>query len=181
MSEPFGVWNAKTESIVYVDPPKLRMNLLTRDTPLGEVPPEWSREVEWRVHRPYGWGNCWFIWSRTRGKQHYDAELNGEPTTWPENPMCSVQVWNRNALRWESKSVRIRPWIANIFYEWDSKEPLVQLNGYRTGSGKEVILPARSDWEVAMVCGNDACINPAHFRFEQSRRVDSSARWRRRK
>lgn len=180
MSESFGVWDKGTGSIVYVDPPKLKRNLLSRDTLLSEVPAEWLREVEWRVHRPYGWGNCWFIWSRGHGKQNYDPEMGGEPDTWPSNPMFNVMVWNRGDAKWESKLVRVRPWLAEIFFEWDPKEPLVQFNGYRSKQGKEIILPARSDWEVGLACGNDACINPAHFKFEQSKRVQTSARWRRR-
>lgn len=71
---------------------------------------------------------------------------------------------------WQNRVVRARPWIAQIFYEWDGLEDPASgfVEGFtRSDTGIRVTFEhPRSHWQVTMACKDDRCINPAHMTFQ---------------
>lgn len=136
-------------------------------TPLSEVPLEWLAEIEWRVARPLGWNDHWYITPRDRkNEQTRDAAMQ---TTWQENPRIRVKEYVEGK-GWRSKQVRARLYIAEMFFEWDGIEDPAHghVSGYKHPKyGKNVVIEKpRSHWECSMTCGDPRCINPMHIGFK---------------
>lgn len=138
---------------------------------MGEVPAEWMEEVEWRINRPFGWNACWYLGVRRMAK---GLAMLEDHRPYPKNPEMSVKILLPKK-GWVSKVVKARPFIAQIFFEWDGIESWGQnyVSGYlhhrpnKHGVYKRVQQEKpRSHWEIKMTCGDDACINPQHFKFE---------------
>lgn len=167
MSQLIGVWSEREQKLLWSRPPKLKRNLIGAHTPLSEVPPEWLAEIEWRVSRPLGFDGCWFMTTRqrprsvrTKGDQQFEFK---------ENPLIRVMVFYERQ-GWKNEVVRARPWIAEIFYEWDGLEDPSAgfVEGFtREDTGTRVHFEhPRSHWQVKMACKDTRCINPAHMTFQ---------------
>lgn len=169
MSDVIGVWSEREQRLLLSHPPKLKRNLIGSHTPLGEVPPEWLAEVEWRVSRPLGFDGCWYLATRRRSASVRRSD--DQQWTFKSNPQMRVMEFVAG-VGWKNEVVRARPWIAQMFYEWDGIEDPASgfVSGFkRADTGTEVRFEKpRSHWQVTMACKDDRCINPAHMTFQPS-------------
>lgn len=78
--------------------------------------------------------------------------------------MLSVQVFDVDR-GWQTKKVRARTFIADIFFEW-APEPPRYSKGYKRGDRTIAVEKPRSIWLVKTSCHDDRCINPMHFVFD---------------
>lgn len=169
MSQVIGVWSEREQKLLWSRPPQLKRNLIGQHTPLGEVPPEWLAEVEWRVSRPLGFEGCWYLTSRRRDRTV--RRKDDQQWTYKSNPKMRVMSFI-DGVGWRNEIVYARNWIAHIFYEWDGIEDpdLGHVSGYiRSDTKRRVVVEKqRSHWQVVTACKDDRCINPAHFTFQPS-------------